>query len=84
MSEVFQSVDWRVLGLLLGLTDDTLEHIQAENTSPEQCQRSMVNVWISSGQSYWSTLVEILRGPVLGEIELANTLAKKHISKMNN
>ena len=77
--QLFQSVDWKVLGLLLGLTDDTLETIQSESSTIIQCQESMIKHWISTGQSYWSVLIEALRGPVLGEVELAHTISSLHL-----
>ena len=76
---MFESVDWRVLGLLLGIADEKLERIQNEfGSSLVQCQQSMIKQWISTGQCYWSSLLETLKGPVLGEVALANSLDKKH------
>ncbi len=77
--QVFQSVDWKVLGLLMGLGDDTLESIQSESFTTCMCQESMMKHWISTGQSYWCVLIEALRGPVLGEVQLAHAISSLHL-----
>ena len=79
---IFTDVDWRVLGLLLGLSDSTLESIQIKSSSEEQCQQSMIDQWISTGQAYWSLLVDALEGPVLGEIDLASKIVEEHFGKI--
>ena len=81
--DIFTDVDWRVLGLLLGLSDSTLESIQDSCSSPEDCQQSMIDDWISTGHAHWSVLVDVLEGPVFGETELADKIAEKHFSKSN-
>ena len=73
---VFKAVDWKVLGLLLGLPDDTLQAIESDS----KChQESMIQHWINTGRSYWSILIETLQGPVLGEISLANDISLLHL-----
>ena len=79
LSEVFAKVDWRVLGLLLGVNDEDLENIQQSHSSENQCQKAMIKCWTSMDWAYWSILVEALRGPVLGEDELAEDLESKHL-----
>ena len=81
---IFTDVDWRVLGLLVGLSDSTLESIQIKSSSEEQCQQAMIDQWISTGQAYWSLLVDALEGPVLEEIELASKIAEEHFGKNYN
>ncbi len=79
---MFKSVDWKVLGLLLGLSDNTLERIQDESHTLEGCRESMILHWINTGYSYWSVLVDVLKGPVLGELKLANDLMKAHLGNL--
>ena len=76
---MLKSVDWKVLGLLLGLSDNTLERIQDESHTLEGCRESMILHWTKTGHSHWSVLVDVLKGPVLGELKLANDLTKTHL-----
>ena len=75
LSEVFKRVDWKVLGLLLGLSVHTLESIEAD------CEKSAAKAWIETGQAYWYILVMTLRKPAFEENDLASKLAKKYLSK---
>ena len=70
-SDGFVAVDWKVLGLMLGLPDNALENIQSSNSSVLDCQRSMFNEWIQLGQAYLSVLMGVLAGPVINESEIA-------------
>ena len=82
LSEVFaKDVDWRVLGVLLGLSDSALENIQSTSSSEEDRQQEMVKCWISTECAYWSVLVDQLKGPVLNKRTLATSLAKTHLGK---
>ena len=75
-------VEWKAVGLLLGIHDGILESIQQSHSSSEECQHAMLEYWISSGQAYWSTLVEALRSPLLGEEEIADAITKTHLSML--
>ena len=107
---MFDEVDWKVLGLMLGVDDDLLEKIEKENSSEhqessgmlsrlldftqttteytediEQCQRSMLECWISTEHAYWSELVETLAGPVFQEIKVAEEIsAHYHLGMKEN
>ena len=70
-SDGFVPVDWKVLGLMLGLPDNALESIQSSNSSVLDCQRSMFHEWIQLGQAYLSVLVGVLEGAVINESEIA-------------
>ena len=75
-------VEWKAVGLLLGISDGILESIQQSHSSSEECQHAMLKCWISSGQAYWSTLVEALRSPLLGEEEIADDITKRYLSML--
>ena len=75
-------VEWKSVGLLLGIHDGILESIQQSRSSSEECQHAMLEYWISSGQAYWSTLVEALRSPLLGEEEIADEITKTYLSML--
>ena len=81
LSDVFKRVDWRILGVLLGISDSTLEDIENGGSFVEQCQQLMIEHWINSGQAYWSILIDTLKCPVLGNERLANKFAKEYLSQ---
>ncbi len=72
-----------MLGLLLEINDNQLERIQTRHSSNSQRQEAMIIHWISTGHAYWSVLVDVLKGPVLGEIDLANSLIEKHLGMLH-
>ena len=73
---------WKVIGLLIGMSDDVLEQIQKSHSSSEECYYSMLEYWIGSGQAYWSILVDTLRGPLLRENEVSEEISKTYLSKI--
>ena len=75
-------VEWKAVGLMLGIHNGILETIQRSHSSSEECQHAMLKCWINSGQAYWSTLVEALRSPLLGEDEIADEITKRHLSML--
>ena len=79
--DIFTKVDWKVLGLLLGVSDDNLESIEKRCSSEvDQCQQSMIDQWIETGQAYWSVLIDTLDGPVLSMMDIADRIAKDKLS----
>ena len=76
---MFPNVDWKVLGLLLGLSDHILQGIE-KSYSSDVCQQSMIDQWIRAGQAYWYTLVDALDGPVLGMTDIAEKIANEKLS----
>ena len=74
-------VEWKAVGLMLEIHDGMLESIQQSHSSSEKCQHAMLQ-WINTGQAYWSTLVEVLRSPLLGEDEIADEITKRHFSML--
>ena len=79
MNGVFGSeqahVDWKVLGLMLGLSDSTLEKIQSR-TPEDGFEKAMLRHWIELGRAYCSVLVHVLAGPVIDERGVARDNAK--------
>ena len=76
-SEGIVPVDWKVLGLMLGLPDNALENIQSSNSSVLDCQKAMLRLWVQLGQAYWSLLARALGGPVIDETKLSNAIIIK-------
>ena len=70
-SEGIVPVDWKVLGLMLGLPDNALENIQSSNSSVLDCQKAMLRLWVQFGQAFWSFLARVLGGPVIDETKLS-------------
>ena len=73
-------VEWKAVGLMLGLHDGILESIQRSHSSSQECQHAMLECWINTGQAYWSTLVEALRSSLLGEEEIADEITQRYLS----
>lgn len=65
--------------MIVGLDDDTLEQIETNHSTDDTRTRVMVDKWISTGQSYWSILVDALDSPIFRETELANRITKDEI-----
>ena len=76
-------VEWKAVGLMLGIHDGILESIQHSHSSSQECHHAMLECWINTGQAYWSTLVEALRSPLLGEEELADEITKRYLSMLS-
>ena len=77
-SDGIVSVDWKVLGLMLGLPDSELENIQSSNSSVLDCQKAMLRMWVQLGQAYWSLLARVLGGPVIDDTKLSKAIIIKH------
>ena len=79
--DMFAKIDWKVLGLLLGLSDHILQSIEKSySTDVILCQQSIIDQWISTGQAYWSILIDTLDGPVLSMMDIADRIAKDKLS----
>ena len=74
---------WRLVGVQLKLPNGTLDEIQVQNVGkPNECILSFEQVfvkWRSLGTSpyTWETMINTLRSPAVGEVELANKLNAK-------
>ena len=77
---------WRLVGVQLKLQDGTLDEIQAQNVGrPDQCKYSFEQVftkWRSLGTSpyTWKTMINALRSPAVGEVQMADKLSTKYCS----
>ena len=76
-------VEWKAVGLMLGIHDGILESIQHSHSSSQECQHAMLECWINTGHAYWSTLVEALRSPLLGEEDIADEITKRYLSMLS-
>ena len=79
--------NWRSIGLALRLKHNTLDSIQAGNSSdPTTCLAVMVREWLMRnynvkrfGKPTWQRLVEVVGHPVGGaNMALAREIAKRH------
>ena len=81
------SANWRSIGIALRLNHNTLEGIQAKNSSdPTVCLTSVVTEWLKRnynvkkfGEPTWQWLVETVGDPAGGaNRSLARDIAKRH------
>ena len=71
-------IDWKVLGLMLGLNDSTLKTIEsADDLNHEE---AMLKQWIQTGNAHWSVLVDVIAGHVIDESQIARIIAKRYLS----
>ena len=84
---MFPKVDWKVLGVLLGLPDRnltvidyTIDFDDDDEPTFDNHLLSMIDNWIGTGRAYWYTLVDALDGPVLGMTDIAEKIANEKLS----
>ena len=65
-------IDWKVLGLMLGLSYYELKGINCKCL--KERQEAMLKLWIHSGRAYLSVLIDVIGGPVIKEKEFAQRL----------
>ena len=74
-------VNWRELGLALGLSPYTLECIAAQYPGdPSRCLTETLAAWLQKEDEItsWRALVGALRKPTVGKEGLADEIAKAH------
>ncbi len=73
--------DWDTVGLALKLTDGALRAIGAQYKDPKDCLRDMLRDWLNTSDASWSSLVQALRHPVVGQGNLAAELERKYLTQ---
>ncbi len=82
LTELFDiRADWDTVGLALKLTDGALRAISAQHKDPKDCLRDMLRVWLNTSDASWSSLVQALRHPVVGQGNLAAELERKYLTQ---
>ena len=56
---------WHDLGLLLGISESTLETIEKDHHDAQSSFREVISVWLSAPSASWEVLIEALRNPSL-------------------
>ena len=78
---VKEIVDWKDLGLKLGLFYSTLEEIELDHNRVKNRKREMLAAWLkgedNSKDRTWSTLVEAVHK--VNNHSLAEEIAKQHL-----
>ena len=54
---------WHDLGLLLGISESTLETIEKDHHDAQSSFREVISVWLSAPSASWEVLIEALRNP---------------------
>ncbi len=73
--------NWEDIGLSLKLSDGTLRAIGAQHKDPKDCMRDMLRDWLNTSDASWSSLVDALRHPIVGQGNLAAELEKKYLTQ---
>ena len=75
-------VNWRDLGLALGLSRHTLDRIAAQYLGdPRRCLTEILAAWLqkeNESTPSWRALVAALRKPTVGKEGLADVIGKAH------
>ena len=75
-------VNWRELGLAIGLNRHTLERIAAQYPrDPRRCLTETLAAWLQKEDEStpsWRALVGALRKPTVGKEALADVIGKAH------
>ena len=77
---------WRAVGIQLGLSQGSLDGIQSNNANrPEACLNSFEQVfktWKNEAKDpyTWSKIIDALKAPAVGEVELAEIMYARHCS----
>ena len=72
-------IKWYNLGLELGIHHGELDVIKEnEYNRVDQCFKGMLILWLKTLTPSWEDLVKALKGPMVGHLQLANSIAAEH------
>ena len=84
MRATVKVIDWKSLGLSLGIPVSVIDRIEVDCHRAMDCQRHMLQHWLNTGNASWAALVAALRSQLVSMNGLANTIAKEHHSKLKS
>ena len=71
---------WSNILLALNVDNATIETIgMAHRESPDDCFRTGLSRWLSSGSGNWKDLVEALSDPTVGHQDIADSIEKEYL-----
>ena len=75
------AANWFNLGVALGLPYHTLERIESDYPrDAPMCLTKMIIAWLQkSSQPTWRGLIFALMSPLVNRVDIANTIATKHL-----
>ncbi len=75
--------DWVNIGLALKLTPGTLRAMKGPYKEPKDCLRDMLTEWLTTcmPDASWSSLVNALRHPIVGQGNFAAALERKYFTQ---
>ena len=83
LGDCYDIVDWKILGLKLGVTKAELYRIREDKLDELSRQKEMFSRWIDSGHASWRGLVDALLYPPLKANRVARDIATRHPVKHN-
>ncbi len=73
--------DWEDLGLTLKMAPGALRAMKGPFKPHKDCQRDMLTDWLNTSDASWSSLVDALRQPIVGQGNLAAQLERKYLTQ---
>ena len=84
MNATVKVIDWKSLGLSLGIPVSVIDRVEVDCHRATDCQRHMLQHWLNTGNASWAALVAALRSQLVFMNGLANIIAKEHPSKLKS
>ncbi len=73
--------DWEDIGLSLRMAPGALRAMKVPHKEHKHCLRDMVTDWLNTSNASWSSLVDALRHPIVGQGNLAAELERKYLTQ---
>ena len=84
MEATVKVIDWKSLGLSLGIPISMIDRIEVDCHRAKDCQRHMLQHWLNTGNASWAALVAALKSQLISMNGLADTIAKEHPGKLKS
>ena len=79
LAAVHDVVNWKYLGLTLGLEKPQLDIMDRNKQGiVEECRMEMISRWLDTGNASWRALVRALASPLVEKRDLAMKIAAEH------
>ena len=78
MKATHEVADWTLLALLLGIPNETVEHIKIDTQGALNQKKAIIQAWLDSDTASWAILVSALRDKLVGKDAAADEIAKQH------
>ncbi len=73
--------DWEVIGLAVKMAPGALRAMKGPHKEHKHCLKDMLTEWLNTSNASWSSLVDALRHPIVGQGNLAAELERKYLTQ---